>query len=194
MKNITLNIVFLMTLFTFIGCDNLPIQPEIDDSTNYSITPNTLNGEETMSEVVPQSNDFIVNKSEIPLDTILICFNLTPDQKIMIDEYITWYKNVQEYVKEGKPREIYFRKLQWDSHIKSLNLKPTDSNYKKEMNYWIKLYNYDIKKIEKNYSDSLRIYKNITYNRIRMKLNPDQILMWDKWVKNPKLPCEFLKP
>jgi hypothetical protein len=195
MKNITLNIVFLMTLFTFIGCDNLPIQPEIDDSTNYSITPNTLNGEETMSEVVPQANGFIVNKKIVPEDSMLYCLNLSQDQWNEIKIVQSWWKPVYNHIHTKWKENLQLLDITTQQNFKKLNIKRSDPDYRKVMIEINKIYKSKIDSINKIMGDSLTRRQNDHYFRgISPILNDEQRAMFLKWVENPKLTCEFLKP
>jgi hypothetical protein len=195
MKNIISNFVFLMTLFTLIGCDNLPIQPEIDDSTNYSIKPNTLNGEETMSEVVPQSNGFIVNKKVISEDSILPCLNLSQEQSDQIKIAQSWWKPVYNYIHSKWKEELLFLDIVTQQKFKKLNIKTSDTNYRKVVMEFNRTYKLKKDSIDKMMSDSLSRRQNDHYSRgISPILNDEQRYMFWKWVNNPKLTCEFIKP
>jgi hypothetical protein len=195
MKNIISNIVFLMTLFTFIGCDNLPIQPEIDDSTNYSITPNTLNGEETMSEVVPQANGFIVNKNVVPLDSILPCLNLSQDQWDIIKKNQVYWMRIYYYTLSQWKQDLQFLDITTQQNFKKLNIKTSDTNYRKVMMEFNRTYKLKKDSIDKMMSDSLSKNQKHFYTReVGSYLYGDQQVMFYKWYNNPKLTCEFLKP
>ncbi len=196
MKNIILSIIGI-TMFTIIGCDNLPTEPISNGNDNYSISIGQTNDDEVLNnDALPVSKDFIVNTKEYPLDSVLMCMNLTPEQRVKIDEWVRGYKLTQVDVKEGLPIAIAEYDQKFNDFIKSKNLKPTDSNYKSEMkklNWW---YNHDTKNIRKQFSDSLIRYKNLTDDRIikYSNLTPEQVIMFEKWRNNPKLTCEFLKP
>jgi hypothetical protein len=195
MKNITLNFVFLMTLFTFIGCDNLPIQPEIDDSTNYSIAPNTLNGEETMIEVVTQSNGFIVNKNVVPLDSILPCLNLSQDQWDIIKKNQVYWMRIYYYTLSQWKQDLQFLDIITQQNFKKLNIKTSDTNYRKVMMEFNRTYKLKKDSIDKMMSDSLSKNQKHFYTReVGSYLYGDQRVMFYKWYNNQKLTCEFLKP
>lgn len=194
MKNIILSIIGI-TMFTIIGCDNLPTEPISNGNENYSITVGQSNDDEVLNnDALPVSKDFIVNTKEYPLDSVLMCMNLTPEQRVKIDEWVRQYKNVQGNVKEGLPDAIEEYNQIFNDFMKSKNLNPKDSNYKSEIKKWNWWYNHDTKNIRKQFSDSLTNYKRMTYSKIDFTLTPEQRLMWEKWKKNPKLTCEFLKP
>lgn len=195
MKNITLNIVFLMTLFTFIGCDNLPTEPISNGNENYSITPNTLNGEETMSEVVPQSNDFIVNKNVIPLDSILPCLNLSQDQWDRIKKNQSYWILVYNHIHSKWKEQYQLLDMRTQQNFKKLNIKTSDTNYRKVMMEFNRTYKLKKDSIDKMMSDSLSRRQNDFYTReVGSYLYGDQRVMFYKWYNNPKLTCEFLKP
>ena len=182
-------------MFTIIGCDNLPTEPISNGNENYSITVGQSNDDEVLNnDALPVSKDFIVNTKEYPLDSVLMCMNLTPEQRVKIDEWVRQYKNVQGNVKEGLPDAIEEYNQIFNDFMKSKNLNPKDSNYKSEIKKWNWWYNHDTKNIRKQFSDSLTNYKRMTYSKIDFTLTPEQRLMWEKWKKNPKLTCEFLKP
>jgi hypothetical protein len=86
MKNITLNIVLLMALFTFIGCEQSPISPITE--TNYSVTV----GER-------QTENIVVNKSTDSVRVVIDCLNLTRDQHIRIMIIVTEYENMIIWLK-----------------------------------------------------------------------------------------------
>jgi hypothetical protein len=184
-----------MTLFTFIGCDNLPIQPEIDDSTNYSIAPNTLNGEETMIEVVTQSNGFIVNKNVVPLDSILPCLNLSQDQWDIIKKNQVYWMRIYYYTLSQWKQDLQFLDIITQQNFKKLNIKTSDTNYRKVMMEFNRTYKLKKDSIDKMMSDSLSKNQKHFYTReVGSYLYGDQRVMFYKWYNNQKLTCEFLKP
>jgi hypothetical protein len=192
-----------MTLFTLIGCDNLPTEPISNGNENYSITTGQSNNDEVLNyDALPVSNDFIVRKpkSEYPLDSVLVCMNLTPEQMVELQPIVNSYHYIKNDIPEGRERELKsFKYTEWYKYyMDSLNPQPTDKDYStkmKKMNWAFKEYS---KMINKKFDDSLKNYRRytvirISYNR-KANLTYDQRNMLDKWNVNPFLTCEFLKP
>lgn len=196
MKNIILSIIGI-TMFTIIGCDNLPTEPISNGNENYSISIGQTNDDEVLNnDAVTVSKDFIVNKpkSEYPLDSLLMCLNLTPEQRVKIDEWVRQYKSDSKKMQEGLQIELKEYTQIFSDYIKIMNLKPTDSNYKSEMKLYNRLYKDRIKETKQKFSDSLERTTSFFYSRVTGHLTQEQWEMWKKWRNNPYLTCEFLKP
>lgn len=202
MKNIILSIIGI-TMFTIIGCDNLPTEPISNGNENYSITVRQSNDDEVLNQdALPVSKDFIVNKpkSEYPLDSLLMCMNLTPEQMMDLQPIVNGFNKIKFRVKDGRERELKCFQYTglYKYWIDSLNPQPTDKDYStkmKKMNWVFKEYS---KQINKKYDDSLKNYRRYTVviipNNVNTKLTLDQISILNKWGSNPFLTCEFLKP
>lgn len=202
MKNIILSIIGI-TMFTIIGCDNLPTEPISNGNDNYSISIGQTNDDEVLNnDAVPVSKDFIVNKpkSEYPLDSLLMCMNLTPEQMMDLQRIVNGYNYIKNGIPKGREWELkcfQYTEL-YKYWIDSLNPQPTDKDYStkmKKMNWVFKVYS---KEINKKYDDSLKNFRRYTVvripNNVRTRLTMDQVNMLNKWGSNPYLTCEFLKP
>ena len=196
MKNIILSIIGI-TMFTIIGCDNLPTEPISNGNENYSISLGQTNDDEVLNnDAVTVSKDFIVNKpkSEYPLDSLLMCMNLTPEQRVKVDPIVLKYKSDSKKMQEGLQIELKEYDQIFSDYIKIMNLKPTDSNYKSEMKLLNRLYKDRIKETKQKFSDSLRVMTEYFDSRVTNRVTPEQREMYKKWRNNPYLTCEFLKP
>ena len=195
MKNITLNIVFLMTLFTFIGCDNLPTSPVIEGSMDSKIVVNSNNELMSQDNVPPTGDKFIVNKKVISEDSILPCLNLSQEQSDQIKIAQSWWKPVYNYIHSKWKEELLFLDIVTQQKFKKLNIKTSDTNYRKVVMEFNRTYKLKKDSIDKMMSDSLSRRQNDHYSRgISPILNDEQRYMFWKWVNNPKLTCEFIKP
>jgi hypothetical protein len=196
MKNIILSIIGI-TMFTIIGCDNLPTEPISNGNENYSISPGQTNDDEVLNnDAVPVSKDFIVNKpkSEYPLDSLLMCMNLTPEQRVKVDPIVLKYISDIKGIKDGLPIELEELSESYSWEIKMMNLKPTDSNYKSVVMWLNDEFKKSTKEIKRRFSDSLdrtTYYFNVNFTP---HLTQEQWVMYKKWRNNPYLTCEFLKP
>jgi len=196
MKNIILSIIGI-TMFTIIGCDNLPTEPISNGNENYSISIGQTNDDEVLNnDAVPVSKDFIVNKpkSEYPLDSLLMCMNLTPEQKVYIDPIVLKYKSDIKGIKDGLPVILNKLSESCSNVLKNLNLKPTDSNYKSEMMWLNNYFKTASKETKQRFSDSLEMTTRFFEGRVTGHFTPEQRDMYKKWRNNPYLTCEFLKP
>jgi hypothetical protein len=197
MKNIILSIIGI-TMFTIIGCDNLPTEPISNGNENYSISNGQSNDEEVLNnDAVPVSTkDFIVKKpkSEYPLDSVLMCMNLTPEQRVKVAPIVLKYKNDSYKMQDGLRIELEEYTQIFSDYIKMMNLKPTDSNYKSEMKLLNRLYKDRIKETKQKFSDSLRVMTEYFDGRVTYHFTQEQWEMYKKWRNNPYLTCEFLKP
>lgn len=185
MKNIILSIIGI-TMFTIIGCDNLPISPVIETQT--IVTDNVNN-----------NTNFITTDKTISVDSVLSCIKVDSQiiwnkpQIVRINVIKSEYGGYFGYLKYRYNRDVKNITDSYKNIIDSLNIdinNPTNIVKIRELN---RRYKTDIQSRTDRYNFSIESRTRDFFMEIRRELTSEQQITWDEWISTGKLPCE-VKP
>jgi hypothetical protein len=173
-----------MTLFTFIGCEQSPISPITE--TNYSVTVGERQTENVIASIAESNN----NNNLI---AILNCLNLSRNQWVYITGLIQEEKSSVDVIKRKYIAQIdslsKHNKIQSDS----LKIVLSPEEYSTRIDEMNKSFTQQRKQILSKLNIIIETRKESLYFSIRIKLTPEQRIIWDEWIITGKVKCSQAK-
>lgn len=183
-----MNKVFSVLTFLFsiilIGCDDTLQQP-VDISSYEKRVPG---GKDTIKR------DSVRIKNGVPYQAVLDCLNLTRQQRISIDEVIAISNQCHIDCKKEFNTSIKTLRFEYKAKLDQYkNVEKTDS-VKIEITKINSEFHNSSKKLETEYKLKLSECKKNLLSEIEKYLTPEQIILWNRWKIDGKLPCGSIKP